>query len=366
MTELTSTQLQIRFSLIIAIVNNNLKKVQDIFNNDEYDDIQAALIQRAPSGDKDIILHFAITRLKAVVKDQEDLEKSVKIIELIWQKTNQKIRGSVCGYAIESFQNFQRETGLSDIPALKTVIQEIEEHRRVENLIITLRFMIISLDVNQVKAALENCGTDAARVLEREVYWNNGRVDAFLVYPLRVKYSKELNQEDVEKIKEITKLLWNEASSNVRDFWLESVLANGDNYIIAVLKSKQEFYVKEGIAGEGWLEDLIEEVKDYKKSREEELSKRVLEDIEEKEPIADNETPGNSDTTFWSKHKGKIALSIVGLCAAGAVVAYVLAYPAVALALAVLAAVILIGVGIAKVLEDPSVEGLSTPKKQGA
>lgn len=68
-------------------------------------------------------------------------------------------------------------------------------------------------------------------------------------------------------------------------------------------------------------------------------------------------TPANSnDTNFWSEHKGKIALSVVGLCAAGAIAAYVLAYPAVALALAVLAAVILMGAGIAKVLEDPSVE----------
>lgn len=39
MTELTNTQQQIQTSLITAIVNNNLKKVQDIFNNDEYDDI---------------------------------------------------------------------------------------------------------------------------------------------------------------------------------------------------------------------------------------------------------------------------------------------------------------------------------------
>ncbi|WP_265033842.1 hypothetical protein [Wolbachia endosymbiont (group A) of Sicus ferrugineus] len=89
----------------------------------------------APTSDKDIILYFAITRLNAVVEDQEKFEKSVRIIELIWQKTNRKIRGSVCGHAIESFQNFQRETGLSDIPALKTVIQEMEEHRRVMDLI---------------------------------------------------------------------------------------------------------------------------------------------------------------------------------------------------------------------------------------
>jgi hypothetical protein len=69
-----------------------------------------------------------------------------------------------------------------------------------------------------------------------------------------------------------------------------------------------------------------------------------------------NKIPEKNDTTFWSEHKGKIALSVVGLCAAGAVAAYVLAYPAVVLALAVLAAVILMGAGIAKVLEDPSVE----------
>ncbi len=70
----------------------------------------------------------------------------------------------------------------------------------------------------------------------------------------------------------------------------------------------------------------------------------------------DNTTPENNDTTFWSEHKGKIALGVTGLCVAGAVAAYVLAYPTVALALAVLAAVILMGAGIAKVLEDPSVE----------
>ncbi|GFY65081.1 ANK_REP_REGION domain-containing protein [Trichonephila inaurata madagascariensis] len=69
------------------------------------------------------------------------------------------------------------------------------------------------------------------------------------------------------------------------------------------------------------------------------------------EPIADNKTPKKNDTTFWSEHKGKIALSIVGLCVAGAVAAYMLAYLAVALALAVLAAVILIGAGIDKFCE---------------
>ncbi|GFQ98761.1 ANK_REP_REGION domain-containing protein [Trichonephila clavata] len=81
-------------------------------------------------------------------------------------------------------------------------------------------------------------------------------------------------------------------------------------------------------------------------------------------PTTDSKTPEKNDTTFWSEHKGKIALGVTGLCVAGAVAAYVLAYPAVALALAVLAAVILMGAGIAKVLEDPSVEKQFIPQQE--
>ncbi|WP_341812342.1 hypothetical protein [Wolbachia endosymbiont (group A) of Conops quadrifasciatus] len=80
-------------------------------------------------------------------------------------------------------------------------------------------------------------------------------------------------------------------------------------------------------------------------------------------PTTGNKTTEKNDTTFWSEHKGKIALGVTGLCVAGAVAAYVLAYPAVALALAVLAAIILMGAGIAKVLEDPSVEKQFTPQQ---
>ncbi len=64
-----------------------------------------------------------------------------------------------------------------------------------------------------------------------------------------------------------------------------------------------------------------------------------------------NKTPEKNNTTFWSEHKWKIALSVVGLCTAGAIAAYMLAYPAVALALTVLATVILIGAGIDKFCE---------------
>ncbi|MDE5057116.1 hypothetical protein OZD68_06070 [Wolbachia endosymbiont of Drosophila bicornuta] len=54
-------------------------------------------------------------------------------------------------------------------------------------------------------------------------------------------------------------------------------------------------------------------------------------------PTADNKTPEKNDTNFWSEHKGKIALGVVGLCVVGAIAAYVLAYPVVALVLEVLA-----------------------------
>ncbi|MDX5526640.1 MAG: hypothetical protein O7167_01975 [Wolbachia endosymbiont of Andrena nigroaenea] len=106
----------------------------------------------------------------------------------------------MCDNAIESFQNFQRETGLSDITALKTVIQEMEEHRRVMGLNIELRHVIKSLNVNQVKAALENYGEDVKSVLEREVDWNDGDVDPLLVYPLIVDYERNLDKEELKKI----------------------------------------------------------------------------------------------------------------------------------------------------------------------
>lgn len=84
MTELTDIQQKIQTSLITAISENNLKMVQEIFNSNENDDIQAALRHEgAPTSEKDIILYFAITRLNDIVEDKEKFEKSVKIIELI-------------------------------------------------------------------------------------------------------------------------------------------------------------------------------------------------------------------------------------------------------------------------------------------
>ncbi|WP_353274818.1 hypothetical protein [Wolbachia endosymbiont (group A) of Ennomos erosarius] len=58
-----------------------------------------------------------------------------------------------------------------------------------------------------------------------------------------------------------------------------------------------------------------------------------------------NQAPEKNDTTFWSKHKGKIALGVTGLCVAGAIAAYVLAYPVVALVSAVSALAVLAYIG---------------------
>ena len=102
------------------------------------------------------------------------------------------------------------------------------------------------------------------------------------------------------------------------------------------------------------------------KSVNEENMKNIINTLKapSKEKGQNSESTEKNDTTFWSEHKGKIALGVTGLCVAGAVAAYVLAYPAVALALTVLAAVILMGAGIAKVLEDPSVEKPFTQQQE--
>ncbi|WP_223823075.1 MULTISPECIES: hypothetical protein [Wolbachia] len=78
------------------------------------------------AGYKDNFLDFAIIGLDAGVKVQGEIGENVEIIKQIWKVANQKTRDFVCCRAIESFRGF----GLYNIPALKTVIQEIEEHKR--------------------------------------------------------------------------------------------------------------------------------------------------------------------------------------------------------------------------------------------
>ncbi|QTP63154.1 hypothetical protein HUB95_03965 [Wolbachia endosymbiont of Ceratosolen solmsi] len=54
--------------------------------------------------------------------------------------------------------------------ALVQVVQKIEDHKWVMDLDSNLQEAIENLDIDQVKAALENCGEDVERVLERERY----------------------------------------------------------------------------------------------------------------------------------------------------------------------------------------------------
>jgi hypothetical protein len=261
----------------------------------------------------------------------------------------------------------QGRTNDSNKDILEEVIQEMEEYKRVMGLDYNLREAIKNLDVDQVKAALESCGKDVKSVLERKVYWHGtGNVDALLVCPLKVKYSEKLDQEDVEKIKEIFKLMFAAASP-----WLLRYTLDKNNYVMSKLVEAQKRFATIPGVGEQCFQDLIQEF-------EGKLSKDTLDNAKADDQMAwdkacaaqisqeINHDPFENDTTFWSEHKGKIALGATVVCTAGAIAAYVLAYPAVALALTVLAAVILMGAGIAKVLEDPSVEGLSTSKGQGA
>lgn len=396
MVELTDAQEEILGSLRQAVWNGSVQEVQNVLDDNEHNDIQAVLSHEGTlTSDKGTILDFVMC-CSITIKAQ------VKIIELIWQKADQKTHDFLCDYkvieffegqpyfadTIDDLKRFQGKIDYNSTEyfALARVIQEIEKHERVKDLDSNLQEAIENLGIDQVKAALENCGEDVERVLEREVYWSSGRVDALLVYPLKVEYSEELNQEDVEKIKESFKLMFDAASPGLLGFE-----PNGNNYVMDKLTCAQKRFAKIPGVGEQCFQDLIQEFEEklskneldnakindqiaWDKEYATRFSQEINQDPSENDdlnfiddtdldqntvnsaPTADNKTPEKNETTFWSEHKGKIALGVVGLCAVGTVAAYVLAYPVVALALTVLAAVILMGAGIAKVLEDPSVE----------
>ncbi|MFL3877332.1 hypothetical protein [Wolbachia endosymbiont of Trichogramma kaykai] len=95
-----------------------------------------------------------------------------------------------------------------------------------------------------------------------------------LLYPLQVGLNKRyigdgkrLKQEDLRNIKEITKLLGDKASPDIRDLWLkhQRVPENQDAAVIKLLKGEQQRHSK--IGSEKWLEDFIRKVKDYKEQK---------------------------------------------------------------------------------------------------
>ncbi|WP_341814653.1 hypothetical protein [Wolbachia endosymbiont (group A) of Chalcis sispes] len=378
MVELTDAQEKILGSLRQAVRNDNFQEVQNVLDNKEHNDIQAVLSHEGTlTSDKGTILNDVIDCSNASVSTK------VKIIKLIWQKADKKTRDFLCDYkvtkylegqqyftdTIDDLKRFQGKIDYNNTEyfALARVIQEIEKHERVMGLDSNLQEAIEDLDVNRVKAVLENCGADAARVLERCVYWDDGSVDALLVYPLLVKYDRELNQEDVEKIKESFKLMFDAASPGLLGFE-----PNGNNYVMDKLTCAQKRFAKIPGVGEQCFQDLIQEFEEklskneldnakindqiaWDKEYATRFSQEINQDPSENDdlnfiddtdldqntvnsaPTADNKTPEKNDTNFWSEHKGKIALGVVGLCVVGAIAAYVLAYPVVALVLEVLA-----------------------------
>lgn len=239
MVELTDTQEEILGSLRQAVWNGSVQEVQNVFDKNEHNNMQAVLSHEGTlTSDKGTILNDVIGCTKTSVNTK------VEIIELIWQKADQRTRDFLCNYkVIEFFEGHPYFTGMIDnlkrfqgkidsnntdiCFALETVIEEVEEHRRV-----------MGLDSNA------------------------------------------------------------------------PIVTNTTT------------------------------------------------------PTTVNKTPEKNDTNFLSKHKGKIALSVVGLCAVGAIAAYVLAYPVVALVLAVSALAVLAGAYIGGVFENPSAEKTFTSPKE--
>ncbi|WP_264705095.1 hypothetical protein [Wolbachia endosymbiont (group A) of Gymnosoma rotundatum] len=122
MVELTNAQEEILGSLRQAVQDNNSQEVKNIFDNNEHNNIQAVLSHEGTlTSDKGTILNDVIDCSNASVSTK------VKIIELIWKEADQKTRDFLCCCTIDNFRRF----GSYNIPALKTVIQEMEEHKRV-------------------------------------------------------------------------------------------------------------------------------------------------------------------------------------------------------------------------------------------
>ncbi|WP_341823719.1 hypothetical protein [Wolbachia endosymbiont (group A) of Agelastica alni] len=384
MIRLTKAQQEILGSLRQAVFNGNFQEVQDVLDSNEHNDIQQ-------------VLKFRFLDKVLVIRTEEDM----KIIALFWEVADQETRDFLCTEKVGNERALilafeKRQKKMNTNQSLEQVIQKVKEHEKVMDLDSDLQEAIINLDVDKVKAALENCGEDVESVLERKVYWNSGRVDAFLVCPLKVKYSKELNQDDVKNIKEIFELMFNAASPQLLRFEL-----NGNNYVMDKLTCAQKRFAKIPGVGEQCFQDLIQEFEEnlsrdtldnaktddqiaWDKEYATRFSQEINQDPSENDdlnfiddtlgqdtvnsaPTTGNKTPEKNDTTFWSKHKGKIALGVTGLCVAGAVAAYVLAYPVVALVLAALATAILVGAGIAKVcekVENPSADRVSDKNEQ--
>ncbi|WP_353281848.1 hypothetical protein [Wolbachia endosymbiont (group B) of Horisme vitalbata] len=328
-------------SLYYAVQQGSLKKVHDIFNSNSNSDIQKVLTDKV--NNNYTILDYAISR------------SVVDIIKALWQKANKDTRILLSNSAIKLANKSSDYDVKKFIPEVKDynrkytekatkqtyeesnqkngicgrAIQKVENLERTSDLHHKLRQAIDYLDVKKVKAVLEDCDTNLAMILNRPIHSQSKTT--FLLYPLQVGLNKRyigdgkrLKQEDLRNIKEITKLLWDKASPDIRNFWFkfhqdqqeestkdtkatfeahlkkappdirdlwlkyQRVPKNQDAAVIKLLKGEQQRHAK--IGSEKWLEDFIQEVKDYReqKSIEENLeiatekptTKSVLQDAQ--------------------------------------------------------------------------------------
>lgn len=332
-------------SLRLAIVNSNLREVLSILekiNSEEGIDYTQEVLRSKFDGNY-TILDFAI------------LQREKDIIKALWQKADQETRILLSNSAIKlankssdyDVKNLFQKLGITIESTLKKpleqtyeesnqkngicgrAIQKVENLKRISDLHYKLRQAIDYLDVKKVKAVLEDCDTNLAMILNRPIHSQSKTT--LLLYPLQVGLNKRyigdgkrLKQEDLRNIKEITKLLWDKASPDIRDFWFkfnqdqqeestkdtkatfeahlknaspdirdlwlkyQRVPENQDAAVIKLLKGEQQRHAK--IDSEKWLEDFIQEVKDYteQKSIEENLeiatekptTKSVLQDAQ--------------------------------------------------------------------------------------
>ncbi|WP_265023272.1 hypothetical protein [Wolbachia endosymbiont (group A) of Epistrophe grossularia] len=188
---------------------------------------------------------------------------------------------------------------------------------------------------DDIQAALSHKGTA------------DSNLDTILDFAI-VCLKKEVEaQGEIGRSVEIIKRIWQEADRKTRDSVCYRAMDSFQDYEVDNIST---------------LKPVIQEVEEHKRVRGLDSNAPIVTNTTT--PTTGNKTPEKNDTNFLSKHKGKIALGVVGLCVVGAIAAYVLAYPVVALVLAVSALAVLAGAYIGGVFENPSAEKTFTSPKE--
>lgn len=286
---LTDRQKNIRDSLISEAIQGNFENIKNNYDSDIQEVLKSELPSNIQKEFKDDLPNPCTTSQLIIFK------KNQKEINQCIQKMEQKIESISCDIAM------QEAKGNDD-----SHMQKVKNLKRTSDLHHKLRQAIDYLDVKKVKAVLEDCDTNLAMILNRPIHSQSKTT--LLLYPLQVGLNKRyigdgkrLKQEDLRNIKEITKLLWDKASPDIRNFWFkfhqdqqeestkdtkatfeahlkkappdirdlwlkyQRVPENQDAAVIKLLKGEQQRHAK--IGSEKWLEDFIQEVKDYREQK---------------------------------------------------------------------------------------------------